>query len=565
MEIQEDSSDENKTKNIEAPNLSLRKLKSNQKNSKKENNMKKDCNELLPGEIELKNEQLVFSHKKRLRGENISLLNFTEKESSDYINKEIINEEEKILSEKALEIFKELNIPGTKGLKEGEYDMNYHDKREVIVSNILKDEDGMTNQRKLACTTKNIDIYYAVLENFNTFSYYNNKFMVNSQNCLDKIVDNAFQFENRTKSIPLALKFANSVIEFGFFEEFHQTYVNYFIDIFLNEKKMKDINSIPRAKIYLYYILYLLFKDSWECIKIEKNEFKKFIEKILLDLSLNDHESTEIIIQIINSICDNILYPKIFNNQNIDFQIASIVNTYMFKLISEIIKNLGPEEKDKIIKVDNLNFIIKQSFNVIIKIITGINLINENNSSLQEMLVSKQNKQFFYEFILFFSQFNLEGKNFCWFLDVMGKFADILYYSDIFLKEEIIKIIFDKFIIKQNFICEVFQFMRSLLENNQLFIYFCACQKFYEALNNLDIDKNPYLTCVHYMFIIKELMDKGEANKCLDAIYDRLCVIQAKEKVEQIYYKYGNEEIIHKKYNEIMPVLDELSKKIEID
>ena len=67
------------------------------------------------------------------------------------------------------------------------------------------------------------------------------------------------------------------------------------------------------------------------------------------------------------------------------------------------------------------------------------------------------------------------------------------------------------------------------------------------------------------MLIVKELLSHGEENKCLDDIYDRLCCIYAKEKIEQIYYKYGNEDIIHKKYNEIMPILDELNKKIQID
>ena len=50
----------------------------------------------------------------------------------------------------------------------------YHDKREAISTNILKDEDMILNQRKLACTTQNIDIYCAILDNFNTFAYYNN-------------------------------------------------------------------------------------------------------------------------------------------------------------------------------------------------------------------------------------------------------------------------------------------------------------------------------------------------------------------------------------------------------
>ena len=180
-------------------------------------------------------------------------------------------------------------------------------------------------------------------------------------------------------------------------------------------------------------------------------------------------------------------------------------------------------------------------------------------------MVSKDNKKLFYEFILLFSNLNLNNKNFCWFLDIMAKFAEISYYSDVFLDAKIINVIFEKFIVKKNFICEVFQFMRSLLEVGPLFKYYCTCEKFYIALNSLDVEKNPFLTSVHYMFIIKELLEKGEANKCLDNIYERLCTIQAKEKVEQIFYKFGNEDIIQKKYHEVMPKLDELNKKIQED
>ena len=567
MEIKEDNLDEIKTSSQDISNLTLRKQKPITKTSQNESNClfnsEKTVNDLLPGEIILKNEEIVFTHKKRQREQNTSLVNLSKDNSSlNLINE---NDEEKNLSKKSLEIFKQLQIPPTSGIKEGDYDTELHDKKEKIISDLLKDENMINGQRKLATVTKNIDIYCAILDNFNTFCYYNNKFMVNSHYCLDKIVDNAFEFKDKSKSIPLALKFCNSVFDFGFFEEYHQKYVSYFINILLNENKMKEIKIIPRAKIYLYYIIYLIFKDSWENINLEKDIFNKFIGQILLTLNIYDDELTEIIIQLINAICDNILYPKIFKGKAIDIQIASEIIRYMFKLISEIIKNLDKDKKDIILKNESINFIIKQSFNVIIKIIAGINLIKPNDINVQENLVSKENKQFYYEFIIFFSNFNLNGKNFTWFLDIMAKFAEISYYSDIYLKEDIINIIFEKFIVKKNFICEVFQFMRSLLEVEPLFNYYSSCEKFYKAINTLDVEKNPPLTNVHYLFIVQELLSKGEASGCLDNIFDRLSCIQAKEKIELIYYKHGNEEIVHKKYNEIIPKLDELGKKIMIE
>ena len=571
MEIKEDSFDEIDTDKKQTTHLTLRKQKIKPKAPQKDNidifKEEKNVNDLLPGEIELKNEDIVFSHKKRQRAHNSSsLFNLSdENESNLIINSKAVNDEEKNLSEKALEIFKELQIPPTPGIQEDEYDSKYHEKRELIVSKLLKDEDLIMNQRKLACTTKNKDVYCAILDNFNTFCYYNNLFMVNSHEYIDKIVQNAFSFEDKKKTIPLALKFANSIMEFGFFEDFHQKFIDFFINLLLDENKLNDINNIPRAKIYIYYIIYLIFKDSWENIKIEKEVFKPFIGRVLFDININDHELTEIIIQLINSLCDNVLYSKIFKNQPIDIPIASEVNKYMFKLISEIIKKLGPNNLNDLVNKESINFIVRQSFNIIIKIISGINIINENNINLQETLVSKENKQFYYEFILMFSNLNLNEKSFFWLLDIMAKFAEITYYSDIYLKDDIISIIFEKFIVKKNYMCQVFQFMRSLVETGPLFKYYSACEKFFKFLNDLDIDKNQFLTNVHFLFIVKELLSHGEENKCLDEIYDRLCCIHAKEKIEQIYYKYGNEEVIHKKYNEIMPILDELNKKIQID
>ena len=61
---------------------------------------------------------------------------------------------------------------------------------------------------------------------------------------------------------------------------------------------------------------------------------------------------------------------------------------------------------------ESINFIIRQYFIIIIKIISGINIINENNINLQKTLVSKGNKQFYYEFILMFSNLNLNEKSF---------------------------------------------------------------------------------------------------------------------------------------------------------
>ena len=73
MEIQEDNNDEINTNSKDISNLTLRKKKDVHKNTQMEDNdifkNTKSFNELLPGEIELQDEEIVFSHKKRQRNE----------------------------------------------------------------------------------------------------------------------------------------------------------------------------------------------------------------------------------------------------------------------------------------------------------------------------------------------------------------------------------------------------------------------------------------------------------------------------------------------------------------
>ena len=145
MEIQEDSSDEIKKNKIETSNLSLRKPKTNPKITQINNNIdiynnEKTFNELLPGEIELNNEELVFTNKKRQRGNNLTIINLNNDNNHSNINivKKIVSDEEKLLSQKALEIYKELNIPPTQGLKENEYDwLKRKLKEEGIIISLL--------------------------------------------------------------------------------------------------------------------------------------------------------------------------------------------------------------------------------------------------------------------------------------------------------------------------------------------------------------------------------------------------------------------------------------------
>ena len=539
--------------------LSLRKPKQSKQTLSK--NAKISSNDILNGEIILENEQIEFIHKKRYR-----LINNTELINNNIeSNKKYKDYEEEQLCNKIIDIYNQLQVQTSKEIKEGEYDSEYHDKREAIVLELLKNVNLFNDIRKLSTKTKNENIYCTILDIFNDFCYYNNQFMIDSHEYLIDIIDNAFGFDNKNKAISLAIKFCYSVIDFGFFEEKREKFIQYFMGLALDDKKNNIINCIQGAKVYLYYIIYLIFKDSWENINLDQDIFQKFIVRVLSEININSYELIEVLILLINTMCDNILYPKIFKKQPINYEIAKEIIKYMFQLISVILNNILPNEREKIVKVENINYIIRQTFNVILKIISGVNLIKENDINLQQMLVPQKEKQMLFDFIMLFSGLNLDEKNFLWLADIMAKFAEISYYSDIYLKEETMTIIFGKFMLKEKYISDVFQFLRSLLEVEPLFTFYSKCDKFYEALNSLNINKSQLYTCVHFLFMIQNLLESGEKYGNIDDIYNRLCTIHTKEKMEQIFYKYGNDDIIHKKYNAIMPKLEELEKKIDID
>ena len=426
MDIQEEELDSSiKTEpNSNLKPLSLRKQKQHKQNETK--NTLNFSNDILNGEIILENEQIEFIHKKRYRLSNIG-----ERIKIDS-NKEYKDYEEEQISKKIIEIYHKLQVPTSINIKEGEYDSKYHDKREAIVTELLKDTNLFNEIRKLATRTKNLDVYCTILDIFNDICYYNNQFMVDSHDYLEAIINNAFEFEDKYKSISLSIKFCYSVIDFGFFEEKRKQFIDYFVGLVLDDKKNNEINNVQGAKIYLYYIIYLIFKDSWENINLNQEIFNKFVARILSEININNLELTQEIILLINTLCDNILYPKIFKKQTINYEIAKEINKYMFQLISVILQNIPENEKDNIINVQNINYIIRQAFNIIIKIISGINLIPENNINIQEALVPKKEKQMLYEFIMLFSQLNLDEKNFLWLADIMAKFAEISYYSDMY-------------------------------------------------------------------------------------------------------------------------------------
>ena len=555
MDIQE----EDFNSSIQNKPLSLRKPKQTKQTSSK--NAKISSNDILNGEIILENEQIEFIHKKRYR-----LINNTELINNNIeSNKKYKDYEEEQLCNKIIDIYNQLQVQTSKEIKEGEYDSEYHDKREAIVLELLKNVNLFNDIRKLSTKTNNENIYCTILDIFNDFCYYNNQFMIDSHEYLIDIIDNAFGFDNKNKAISLAIKFCYSVIDFGFFEEKREKFIQYFMGLALDDKKNNIINSVQGAKVYLYYIIYLIFKDSWENINLDQDIFQKFIVRVLSEININSYELIEVLILLINTMCDNILYPKIFKKQPINYEIAKEIIKYMFQLISVILNNILPNEREKMVKVENINYIIRQTFNVILKIISGVNLIKENDINFQQMLVPQKEKQMLFDFIMLFSGLNLDEKNFLWLADIMAKFAEISYYSDIYLKEETMTIIFGKFMLKEKYISDVFQFLRSLLEVEPLFTFYSKCDKFYEALNSLNIDKSQLYTCVHFLFMIQNLLESGEKYGNIDDIYNRLCTIHTKEKMEQIFYKYGNDDIIHKKYNAIMPKLEELEKKIDID
>ena len=314
--------------------LSLRKPKQSKQTLSK--NAKISSNDILNGEIILENEQIEFIHKKRYR-----LINNTELINNNIeSNKKYKDYEEEQLCNKIIDIYNQLQVQTSKEIKEGEYDSEYHDKREAIVLELLKNVNLFNDIRKLSTKTKNENIYCTILDIFNDFCYYNNQFMIDSQKYLIGIMDNAFEYDNNFKSVSLAVKFCYSVVDFGFFEEYREKYLDYFIGVTLDDKKNNYINSVQGAKTYLYYIIYLIFKDAWENINLNQEIFQKFIGRVLSDININNYNLVEVIILLVNTMCQpsplrNLVLPLV----SIVLQVAHIRDvTHIAYLVAEVLQ-----------------------------------------------------------------------------------------------------------------------------------------------------------------------------------------------------------------------------------
>ena len=165
MDIQEEDNDlSQKTQTTSnSKTLSLRKKKPAKQHLFKDSSI--SSNDILDGEIILKNEQIEFIHKKRYRLTNIDEILKNES------NKKYKDDEEEQLSSKIIEIYHKLQVQTTNEIKEGEYNAEYHDKREAIVTQLLKDSKMFNDIRRLASKTKNVDIYCTALDIFNDFCY----------------------------------------------------------------------------------------------------------------------------------------------------------------------------------------------------------------------------------------------------------------------------------------------------------------------------------------------------------------------------------------------------------
>lgn len=544
--------------------LSLRKPKTGKENKKLKKQKKNLSNALLPGEIELQGEEIIFSNKKRIR--DISDIEEIKKGGNIF---NISSDIEKQAYDKAVEIWKLLLPRPTPGLSPDDYDTKDHDRREQIVNNILKNDEILKGQNSLALNTKNSNVFSTVLENFNTFCYYNNKFMIDSISILDKIVLKAFELDNPKNNIPLVLKFSDQIFEFGFIKnEDNEKYANFWIDILLDKNRSSLLDKIERAKIYLYYIIYLILHSSMDEINIGEQKFNLFLFQALNDLNVNDYEITEVIIKLISIIFDNIIFPRLLKDEKIiDVHVIRDIIVRIFNLLTEIFKKINEIEIELIIIDDDINYIIRHSFIIITKIISGYNAKNEKDTETQKLLVSQGNMEFIYQFIVEMSKFKLDDKNYNWLLDTLSRLAEISYYSQLFLKDEMKKIIFEKLYLSggSNSIDYV-QFLRSLLEVDDLFSNYSIDNNFYDILNNIDIENCPLPLAIQFGFIAHSLVEKMSINHINSKkIFIKMCSIQMKEKVEQIYFRFKKVEIIKINSEEVLKYLDGEEKKIDME
>lgn len=537
--------------------LSLRKAKKQQETQFNPINLNSQPS-LLPAELIYDGDKISLN-KKRLREENSNQI-----ENFELI--ENISTIEQNIYEKIKNTWEELLPKPSKGLKEDDYDYEDHNRREKIVNDLVKNNNDLILEMKnFALKTDNENIFCMVLENFNTFCYYNNTFIVESADFLDKLILKAFEFKKNEKTIALTLKLSYCIFDFKFVtQEQNELYANLFIDIALNEEKLNIINNISNAKTYLFYLIYLIFEDSLNYIKIKEENFYKFIELSLKEINTNDIALLEIIIRLLNVICEFLIYTPLISNENSTLKMSASLGNKINNNMFLLIKNIMNDQKENIINNSNMFQILKKSFSVIAKIISIENFTDEKNKQSQEILVTDENKKFVFEFIKYFSNLPLNKENFCWFLDILAKFSESSYFCNIFLNYDIINIIFKKLSLKKENFEDFLQFMRSLLETDELFKFYSLSNEFYEVLKEVDINSDSNYCLFHFLFIIQNLIVKPTNKKInINDIFDKLCGVQAKEKVEQIYYKYSsNDKKMNDMCRSILHTFEELQKKI---
>ena len=548
----------------EKTDISLRSKKSKKNKQKNFENHHRD--------FDINGDSIYFIKRKRARGKNYLI----EENENEIIN---FSKEENNLIFKIKEIYKKLKPKYIfQNNYENIYDTQEETRRKTLVNEVIKDSNFIKLQKDIILNTKNISLFCVILENFYIFSSYNNYFLIDMLEILDKLIIKSFKFFDFYQSISGVIHLSYLIFEYKLFNnEIKEKYINLLIDILMDKNKIEILNNINmiREKNYIFYIIYtLLHSSNSDDIKIKEEKiilFLKYmsyeINKIFINNNTNIinqyYEQIELLLKILDEICINENFINIYRKNKNNIFIIKDINILMNNIFNKIINNLSLDDRQEIIDDNDINFIVRFSMNIIIKNLSGINDYYNNEPNIQKIINKEDIYNYIYWFIIGMSYLKLDEKNYCWLLGIMEIIIQIPYYQKLFYEKEYQSIIINNLrYIFHNKINDYFKLIKKIISINDLFKIYINDNEFKNIIEGEGLEKYNISAVSEYLDIIQILIEKkikfqeesGNNNNFLNnnIFFDKNII---KQRVELLYNSNQNKNIKNK-CESILYILD---------
>ena len=434
---------------------------------------------------------------------------------------------------------------------ENDYDIKEEKRRKNLVNDLINDTESINYQIKTAINTKNQYIFCLICDNFNTYCSLNNNFLIKCLEFLDKLLLKSFEFDDYKESISFIINLCYLIFEYKFFDnKIKQKYINIYIEILIDENKIKKLDEIPDAKIYLFSIVYSLFYSLDNDIKINEEKIISLIKYIYLEINENNNkdcnfEILELLLKILDVLCTNENFISIYKYNKNKIYILKDINIQMYHILTKIINNLKLDERQNIITDDDINFIVRYSINIIIKNMIEINIIYLNNDNVQKLIITNDIYNLIYGFIIGMSNLNLDEKNYCWLIGLMENLIKIPYYQSIFSNNDYQVIILNKFrYLFPNKISYYLKLIGEIINIDEVFKKYLNNSDFIKLLEGDDDLTSNDSGCYEYLRNVLYLIKKNIKNN--DNYFKNKYILikdKIKQRIELIFDKTKNNKI----------------------